>query len=114
LSKLIRKKKGQKKNFIIIDSGMNNLLRPSLYDAKHNIVPVKIVKNAKKKFFDIVGPICETSDSFSKNISLRDMQKDDLVVICSTGAYGSCMSSNYNLRGIAKEVFIKGKKVTET
>ena len=114
LSKVIRKKKGQNKNFLIIDSGMNNLLRPSLYDSRHNIIPVKIVKNVKKKIFDVVGPICETSDSFLKNSKLKDMNKDDLVVICSTGAYGSCMSSNYNLRGTAKEILIKGKSITKT
>ena len=85
-----------------------------MYDSRHNIIPLKIVKNVKKKIFDVVVPICETSDSFLKNSKLKDMNKDDLVVICSTGAYGSCMSSNYNLRGTAKEILIKGKSITKT
>ena len=91
---------------------MNNLLRPALYDAFHEILPTKIKKGvSKKKIYDIVGPICETSDIFQKDYSLPELQRGDCVIICSAGAYGSCMTSDYNLRGIAKEYFLKGKKI---
>ena len=110
LSSVIRKKKGKNSDFIILDAGMNNLIRPSMYNARHEILPV-LRKNTKKEIYDIVGPICETADIFIKdNISQR-LQKDDLVIICSVGAYGSCMASDYNLRGKAKEIFIKKNKI---
>ncbi len=112
LSTIIRVKKGEQKLFLIIDAGMNNLIRPAMYNANHEIIPV-IKKNIKKFKYDLVGPICETSDIFSKNILLQELKKEDSVVICSTGAYGSCMSSDYNLRGLAKEIFVKKNKVFE-
>ena len=112
ISKIIRIKKRENKNFLIIDCGMNNLIRPSLYNSIHRIIPSKkLVKGGIEKF-DIVGPICETSDIFVKDLKLpKKIKKNDLLIICSTGAYGSCMSSNYNLRGEAKEVFVKKNKV---
>ncbi len=112
LSKVVRTKKGENKDFLIIDAGMNNLIRPSLYNAFHKIIPVK--KSKKERKYDVVGPICETSDTFLKNMKIQEMKKDDYLVICSTGAYGSCMASNYNLRGLAKEIMIDGKKIFET
>ena len=66
-----------------------------------------------KKKYDIVGPICESSDVFKKNFFVSELKQNDLVVICSTGAYGSCMASKYNLRDEAKEVLIEGKKIFE-
>ena len=112
ISKVVRIKRGENKNFLIIDCGMNNLIRPSLYNSIHQIIPVnKQIKGGMDKF-DIVGPICETSDIFVKDLKIPNkIKKNDLVIICSTGAYGSCMSSNYNLRGEAKEVFVKNNKV---
>ena len=99
ISKVIRVKKGEGKNFLIIDCGMNNILRPSMYNAFHDIKPVITNSIISKANFDIVGPICESSDIFLKNYKIqKNICRDDLVVICSTGAYGSCMSSNYNLR----------------
>ncbi len=112
VSSVIRKKIGAEKNFIILDSGMNNFLRPSLYNAYHKILPVT-KENVQSCKFDIVGPICESGDIFARNVQMQDLKKDDLVVICSVGAYGSCMSSNYNLRGVAKEIFVKGNKTIE-
>jgi diaminopimelate decarboxylase len=112
LSTIIRVKKGERKLFLIIDAGMNNLIRPAMYNANHEIIPV-IKKNTKRFKYDFVGPICETSDVFSKNIPMQELKKEDGLVICSTGAYGSCMSSDYNLRGLAKEIFVKKNKIFE-
>ena len=109
LSKVIRVKKGENKNFVIIDAGMNNFIRPSLYNANHEIFPVKN-SNHKKKY-EVVGPICESSDVFKKNFLISELKQNDLVIISSTGAYGSCMASNYNLRGQAREILIEGKKI---
>ena len=110
LSRVIRTKSGKNKDFAIIDAGMDNLIRPALYGAEHKIIPVKKKGEQNLKSYDIVGPICETSDVFIKKMKIHRLNSDDLVVICSTGAYSSCMASNYNLREPAKEVFIKKKK----
>ncbi len=110
LSRVIRTKSGKNKDFVIIDAGMDNLIRPALYGAEHKIIPVKKKAETNLKSYDVVGPICETSDVFIKKMKIHRLNSDDLVVICSTGAYSSCMASNYNLRKPAKEVFIKKKK----
>ena len=88
---------------------MNNFLRPSLYNSDHEILPVK--DSQQKKKYEVVGPICESSDVFKKNFSISELKQDDLVIILSTGAYGSCMASSYNLRNEAKEVLIEGNKI---
>ncbi len=111
LTKIIRVKEGLGKKFLIIDAGMNNLIRPSMYGAYHNIIPTKISKKKKNQSYDIVGPICETGDLFGKNIKIQKLKKDEYIIICSTGAYGSCMSSKYNLKDEAKEIFLKDKRV---
>ena len=105
ISKVIRIKKGLHKNFVIIDAGMNDLLRPSLYEAYHEIVPLEIKGNRKTEY-DIVGPICETSDVFAKKRKISELNKGDYVAICSVGAYGKCMASNYNCRKLIKEIFV--------
>ena len=107
LSKVIRIKKGENKTFLIIDAGMNNFIRPSLYSSDHQIFPVKTKKTKQK--YEVVGPICESSDIFKKNFLMSELKQNDLIVILSAGAYGSCMSSRYNLRNEAKEVLIEGK-----
>ncbi len=114
ICKIIRVKKGEKNNFLIIDGGMNDLIRPSMYDSYHEILPAKTTKDEKKVFYKIVGPICETGDSFGRKRKIQTLRKDDYVVICSTGAYGSSMSSYYNCRIPANEIFIDKKKVLPT
>ncbi len=109
ISKVVRIKKGQKKDFLIIDAGMNNLIRPSLYNAVHQIFPIK--KSDIKKKYEVVGPICESSDIFKKDFESSKVNKDDFLIICSVGAYGSSMASNYNLRNIADEFIVDGKKI---
>ncbi len=109
ISKVVRIKKGQKKDFLIIDAGMNNLIRPSLYNAVHQIFSIK--KGGIKKKYEVVGPICESSDIFRRDFESSKFNKDDFLIICSVGAYGSSMASDYNLRDIADEFIIDGKKI---
>ncbi len=98
------------KKFIIVDAGMNDLPRPSLYDAHHEIIPVKIDPAAKTDTFDVVGPICESGDFFAKKRMMPIVKNGDLLAIKSAGAYCYAMSSNYNVRPRAPEVMVKGNK----
>ena len=93
------------KHFAIVDSAMNDLLRPALYDAWQNIIPVEKRPQGELKNYDIVGPVCETADFLGKNRDLN-IQQGDLLAICSAGAYGFVMSSNYNSRPRAAEVMV--------
>ncbi|OGX37366.1 MAG: diaminopimelate decarboxylase [Omnitrophica WOR_2 bacterium RIFCSPHIGHO2_02_FULL_50_17] len=95
------------KKFLIVDAGMNDLIRPALYDAYHEIVPVVETK-ARKTKMDIVGPICESGDFFAKDRQFPILKNGDLVAIMSAGAYGYVMASNYNMRGRPPEVMVKG------
>ncbi len=109
LTKVIYDKKGIKKNFLIVDAGMNDLIRPSLYGAFHKIIPVNL--SAKEKMiYDIVGPICESGDFLGKERTLSESKEGDLLAIRSAGAYGFSMSSNYNSRLRCAEVLVKGNK----
>ena len=105
ITKVIRNKKNKEKNFIIIDAAMNNLIRPTLYDAYHRIEPVKKV-SGEEIVADIVGPICETGDFFALNRKVTEVNNNDLLIIRDTGAYSSVMKSNYNSRIDAVEVLI--------
>ena len=102
-------KQTPQKKFIIVDSGMNDLIRPTLYDAYHKIVPVTKTKS-KTITADIVGPICETGDYFALNRKIKEPQKNSLLAIMAAGAYGFSMSSNYNSRTRAAEVLVDGNK----
>lgn len=108
ISKVLYKKKSNEKNFLIIDAGMNDLLRPSLYNAFHK-VSKSIVSSKNEEIFDIVGPICETGDVISYDAVLNDAKIGDYIVIHSAGAYGSVMSSNYNSRPKIPEVLVSRK-----
>ena len=109
ITKVIRNKKNKNKNFIIIDAAMNNLIRPTLYDAYHEIEPVKKVLG-QEIIADVVGPICETGDFIALNRKLIKLQNNDLLTIRTTGAYSSVMTSNYNARVDAIEVLINNGK----
>lgn len=108
LTKVLYEKENNGKEFIIVDGAMNDLIRPSLYGAYHEI---ELLGGAgEKRSVDVVGPICESGDFFAKNVMLEKSQHDDIVVIKSAGAYCFTMSSNYNTRGRVAEVAIeKGK-----
>lgn len=100
------------KNFAIVDGAMNDLIRPSLYSAYQEIIPVELREGEPEKAYDIVGPVCETGDFLGKNRSLS-IQAGDLLAVCSAGAYGFVMSSNYNTRGRAAEVMIDDNTMHE-
>ncbi|GBE40641.1 diaminopimelate decarboxylase [bacterium BMS3Bbin09] len=109
VTKVLYKKKHPKKEFVIVDGGMNDLLRPSLYSAFHNVLPLK--KNSRKKTrYDIVGPICESGDFLAKERELNSLSQGEMIAVMSTGAYGFTMSSNYNSRPRVAEVMVKGGK----
>lgn len=98
------------KNFAIVDAGMNDLIRPALYDAWHNIIPVHANEHAELKTYDVVGPVCETSDFLGKERALA-IAANDLLAVRSAGAYGFSMSSNYNTRPRAAEVLVDGAEM---
>ncbi|MGD8939733.1 MAG: diaminopimelate decarboxylase [Gammaproteobacteria bacterium] len=100
-------KTGEDKNFAIVDAAMNDLIRPALYSAWQDIVPVEKRSSNGFKMYDIVGPICETGDFLGKDRNLN-IQQGDLLAVCSAGAYGFTMSSNYNSRPRAAEVMVDG------
>jgi len=109
LTKTLYLKKGPEKEFVIVDAGMNDLMRPSLYNAYHEILPV--VKRRKRKVVsDVVGPICESGDFLAKDRLLQQVSPGDYLAVMSAGAYGFSMSSNYNSRPKAAEVMVKGKR----
>jgi diaminopimelate decarboxylase len=95
------------RRFVVVDGGMNDLLRPALYDAYHRIVPVEL-RDGEKEKVDIAGAVCETSDTFGRDRLLVDPRPGDLLAILDTGAYGYAMSSNYNLRPRPAEVLVEG------
>ncbi|MFU8812442.1 MAG: diaminopimelate decarboxylase [Balneolaceae bacterium] len=103
ISRVLFIKKGITTNFAIIDAGMTELIRPALYQANHAITA--LTSSKPESVYDVVGPICETSDTFSKKLSLPELERGDLVAIRSAGAYGQVMSSDFNLRDRAKAIF---------
>ena len=110
VSKIIYIKNNNNKKFIILDAGMNNLMRPALYDSMHEIVPVKKSNNLIKGSLEFVGPICESSDKFLNKKKFSQIKEGDYVVFKNTGAYGMSMSSNYNLRPSIGEIMVSGSK----
>ena len=109
VSRVIYIKDGEAKTFAILDAGMNDLLRPALYDAYHEIVPVvEPVPAARCHRYDVVGPVCETTDLFARDRELAELKSGDLVAFLTVGAYGAVMASAYNARPPAPEVLVKG------
>ncbi|ABB43749.1 diaminopimelate decarboxylase [Sulfurimonas denitrificans DSM 1251] len=110
LTKVLYEKRNGDKRFVVVDGGMNDLLRPSLYKAYHKIEAIT-ESLTKLSEADVVGPVCESGDFFAKGYLLPTLEHNDLLVIHSAGAYGFGMGSNYNTRGRSAEVAIKGKEV---
>ena len=111
VTKVLYVKSTDVKSFIIVDGGMNDLIRPSFYGAHHDILPV-IEKNGKGRSarVDVVGPICESGDFLGKNRKMNSVGVGDLLAVMSCGAYGFVMSSNYNSRLRVPEVVVKGNR----
>ena len=109
ITKVLYEKQSDSKRFVIVDGAMNDLIRPSLYNAYHKI-EVLGKETAAGSTVDVVGPVCESGDFLAKNITLPQTEHDDLLVVHSSGAYGFVMSSNYNTRGRAAEVAVEDGK----
>ena len=108
LTRVLYVKQGASRRFVIVDAGMNDLIRPTLYDAYHAILPVKEpAEDASSERVDVVGPVCESGDIFAEQRPLPPISAGDLLAIGSVGAYGSVMSSSYNARPPAAEVMVK-------
>ncbi len=110
ISRVIYIKDGEYDRFLIIDAGMNDLLRPSMYDAYHEIIPC-LLRDGEPEQYQVVGPICETGDTFARNRSINRLQAGDLVAIKNAGAYGAVMASSYNTRPLVPEVLVEGAEV---
>jgi len=109
LARVLHIKDGATRRFVVIDAAMNDLLRPALYDAWHDIVPVAVpAEGAVIEPADVVGPVCETGDSFAAGRKLPPLAAGDLVALLSAGAYGASMSSEYNTRPLVPEVLVRG------
>ena len=111
VSRVIYIKENDKKDFIILDAAMNDLMRPALYGANHKTLPVIKTNQTSKKTYEFVGPICESTDKFITLQKFQKLKERDLVVMCDVGAYGMSLSSNYNVRPKPTEVLIKGSKI---
>jgi diaminopimelate decarboxylase len=112
ISKVIYIKENEKKDFIILDAAMNDLMRPALYGAIHRTIPAIKTNQISKKIYEFVGPICESTDKFTTIKKFQKLKENDLVVMCDVGAYGMSLSSNYNLRPKPPEVLVNGSKIT--
>ncbi|MEP1229939.1 MAG: diaminopimelate decarboxylase, partial [Litorimonas sp.] len=111
LTKVLYVKEGEDRKFLILDAAMNDLIRPALYDAYHDIEPVMAAgTDYTQETYDVVGPICESGDTFTKAREMPVVKQDDLVVLHSAGAYGAAQSSQYNTRPLIPEVLVNGDK----
>lgn len=114
VSEVIYVKKGHDREFLILDAAMNDLLRPALYEAYHDIVPiVQPSVNQKNTVYDVVGPVCETGDTFAKSRTMHICKPGELVAFRSAGAYGAAMASEYNTRPLVPEVLVNNSDYSE-
>ncbi len=109
VTRTIYVKRGEGRDFVIVDAAMNDLVRPAMYDAHHDIVPVdEPAPGAEKHAYDIVGPVCETGDTFARARAMAPVSAGDLLAFRGAGAYGAVMASEYNTRPLVPEVMVKG------
>ncbi len=108
LSRVLYRKQNGRKQFLVLDAAMNDLMRPALYDAYHEIVPV-VRRGGKRRIVDVVGPVCETGDFLARGRELPRMEEGDLVAVLDAGAYGMSLASNYNSRPRPAEVLVEGR-----
>jgi diaminopimelate decarboxylase len=108
VTRVIYVKPGEAKNFVIIDAAMNDLIRPTLYEAHHDILPVhQSARDARIITADVVGPVCETGDYLALDRKLPEPQAGDLLAVMTAGAYGAVQSGTYNTRALVPEVLVK-------
>lgn len=110
VTKVLYIKQAKTKNFAIIDGGMNDLIRPALYEAYHEVNPLARKSGAKKITYDVVGPVCESGDFLATNRKIQELKSNDLLAFMGAGAYGFTMSSQYNARPRVAEVMVKGSR----
>ena len=111
ITRCLYEKKGLAKTFRIVDAGMNDLIRPALYEGHHEIVPLREPAEGQSTTIDVVGPVCETGDFFCQNRELPDFEPGEAIALLSAGAYGFVMASNYNSRPLPAEILIDGADV---
>jgi len=111
ITKIIYIKEGYKKDFVILDAAMNDLMRPALYGVKHKIISSKKIRKISQKSYEFVGPICESTDKFASIKKFQKLAEKDFIVICDVGAYGTSLASNYNIRPKPIEILIKRSKI---
>lgn len=110
VTKVLYDKRTPAKHFIVVDAGMNDLVRPSLYGSFHSILPARREKGRETVVADVVGPVCESGDFLAKDRSMPLPEPGELLVVMSAGAYGHTMSSNYNSRPRPPEILVKGDR----
>jgi diaminopimelate decarboxylase len=111
VTRVIYVKQGEARKFLILDAGMNDLMRPALYDAHHDIVPVaEPGPNQPNVRYDVVGPVCETTDIFARDRDLPETNESALMAVLTAGAYGAVMASAYNARPPAPEILVNGRE----
>ena len=111
ISKVVYIKENKQKDFIVLDTAMNDLMRPALYGAHHRTIPAYKTNKISKKTYEFVGPICESTDKFITLKKFQKLREKDLIIMCDVGAYGMSLSSNYNVRPKPVELLIKGSKI---
>jgi diaminopimelate decarboxylase len=111
VSRVVIVKEGIARKFVVVDAGMNDLIRPAMYDARHDIIPVRApAPGAPRGDVDVVGPVCESTDKFASDVALPALAAGDLVAFRTAGAYGAVMSSTYNMRPLIPEVLVSGHR----
>ena len=110
LTRVLYVKKTPAKTFVIVDAGMNDLIRPALYQGYHEVVPVRESKDQPLTKVDVVGPVCESGDFFALDRELAQVESGDVLALMSAGAYGFTMASNYNSRPLPAEVLVSGSE----
>jgi diaminopimelate decarboxylase len=111
LSRVVRVQERPVRPILVLDAGMNDLIRPAIYDAYHDILPVAApAKDTPRQAYDVVGPICETGDTFTRDRQLPPLEAGDLVAFMTAGAYGAAMASTYNARALVPEVLVHGAR----
>ncbi|HEY2614404.1 MAG TPA: diaminopimelate decarboxylase, partial [Chthoniobacterales bacterium] len=112
LTRVRHLKQSGRKKFVLVDAGMNDLIRPALYQSYHEIVPVREPRDSTREIVDVVGPVCESGDFFAQDRELPPMSEGDLLALMSAGAYGFVMASNYNSRPLPAEALVNGETVS--